>query len=256
MEQKEKLTAFESMLQAALAIPGTFVDREDFIKQELKDVCSAKQITEACKNSPAAAGIQEKTISKVVDRNIGFHTGLVCSASFLSGLPGGLALFGTVPADLIQYFVQLIMLIQKEAYLYGWKFKLTADKKGRPDEKTLRLLTIMMGVMFKDTEADELISKLSEADCRMTAELNEDATLPSVITDTALKEIEQGIEFKLFSDTFIKGSAKILPVLGGVLNGGLAFLSFRPMAERLALKLSKLKWADYSFYHVTYSVVK
>ena len=41
-----------------------------------------------------------------------------------------------------------------------------------------------------------------------------------------------------------KGLGKIIPVLGGVISGGLTFATMKPMGERLQKELSKL--VDYS----------
>ena len=45
---------------------------------------------------------------------------------------------------------------------------------------------------------------------------------------------------KIFGVSLTKGMGKVIPILGGVLSGGLTFAIMKPMGERLQKELSKL----------------
>jgi len=45
---------------------------------------------------------------------------------------------------------------------------------------------------------------------------------------------------KIFGVSLTKGMGKVIPILGGVLSGGLTFATMKPMGERLQKELSKL----------------
>ncbi len=49
-------------------------------------------------------------------------------------------------------------------------------------------------------------------------------------------------------EVFAKGVAKVIPVVGGFVSGGLTFASYKPMAKKLKKYLSELKTADPEYY--------
>ena len=83
----------------------------------------------------------------------------VSAISFVSGLPGGVAMFGTVPADLAQYSGHILRILQKLIYLYGWEELIPED--GKLDDETNNMLTLFVGVMFGANGAATTITKVS-----------------------------------------------------------------------------------------------
>ena len=59
-------------------------------------------------------------IDGLADACIWGHYSKAAAVSFLAGIPGGLTLPATIPADLGQYYWHVVQLAQKLAYLYGW----------------------------------------------------------------------------------------------------------------------------------------
>ena len=68
-------------------------------------------------------------------------------------------MFGTIPADLAQYFGHILRILQKLMYLYGWDE--VFDSNGEMDDDTANLLTLFIGVMFGVNGAATTITKLS-----------------------------------------------------------------------------------------------
>ena len=74
------------------------------------------------------------------------RTGASSAASFAMGLPGGLAMGATIPADALQFFGMSLRLAQELAYLYGAQ---NLWKGGEIDDEAVRgQLILYCGVMF------------------------------------------------------------------------------------------------------------
>ena len=55
-----------------------------------------------------------------------------------------------------------------------------------------------------------------------------------------LKKVLKIFGVNLTKGSLAKGMGKVIPILGGVLSGGLTFATMKPMGERLQKELSKL----------------
>ncbi|MDJ0316165.1 hypothetical protein [Arthrobacter antibioticus] len=118
-----------------------------YLRTALKRHCTADQKARAIANSPAAAGIPLKVIAEVASNSIAYEASKVTGLSTLAGIPGGLAVLGTVPADLAQYMGHTLRIGQKLAYIYSWP-DLFADEGEDIDEATESMLIRFVGVMF------------------------------------------------------------------------------------------------------------
>ena len=109
-------------LKKLVRLRGVRISREGFLRQELRKLhLSDAQIERAIASDPVSAGISRKLLDKLASDAISFETKKSTALSFAAGIPGGLAMLGTVPADLTQYYVHSLRIMQKLAYLYGWR---------------------------------------------------------------------------------------------------------------------------------------
>ena len=123
------------------------ISREDFLRQELRKLhLSDAEIERAIASDPVSAGISCKLLDKLASDAISFETKKSTALSFAAGIPGGLAMLGTVPADLTQYYIHSLRIMQKLAYLYGWK-EFLADLDDVDDE-TIAQMGLFFGVML------------------------------------------------------------------------------------------------------------
>ena len=185
------------------------------------------------------AGIPVDVLDKAADKEIRDHTAIVTGTSFLAGLPGGLAMVGTIPEDLAQYYWHVIVIAQKLAYIYGWP-----DLQGEDHEDFLSMLTILIGILSGAKEASEVFKPLSET-------LSKDAavkTLPKVMLVKAgvpqiVKQVAIRLGANLAKQGISKGISKIIPILGGAISGLVSFATFAPMANTLkdALRVEVIK---------------
>ena len=103
------------MLHAAAQIPGVRIKREAWLRSALKRYCTEEQLAVAITDSPAAAGIPLSIISQAARTSIKYETSKVTVLSTAAGIPGGLAMVGTLPADAIQYLGHMLRIAQKLA---------------------------------------------------------------------------------------------------------------------------------------------
>lgn len=237
---------FELVLKSAVSLPTVRIDRRAFLKSELNKYCPKDQVLDAIENNPAHAGIPVSVINKIADSCINFETNKVSAISFASGLPGGLAMFGTVPADLAQYSGHILRILQKLIYLYGWEELIPED--GKLDDETNNMLTLFVGVMFGANGAATTITKVSAGAAQQASKKFASKALTKGMIYPIVKKVSQAIGVKMTKEIFAKGVSKVIPIVGGVVSGGITYVTYKPMAYKLKRYLGTLKWCNVSYY--------
>ena len=229
-----------SVLELAAGLPGVRIDRSAYLKSALKRYCTATQIEQAVATTPATAGISLGIITRAADTAINYETGKAAALSAAAGIPGGLAMLGTVPADLVQYVGHMLRISQKLAYLYSWP-DLFADNGDDVDEATEGILMLFVGTMFGVQAAQSGLTKLSEMiAAQVVKKLPEKALMKGVIYPI-VKKVALRLGAEMNKNIFAGGVAKVIPFVGAVLSGGLTFATFFPMSKRLQRHLASLE---------------
>jgi len=246
IQQMTEQVDFDSVLKATTSLPMVRIDREKFLKASLSKHYNEETVQSAVDFNPAYAGIPVEEINKIAKESINYETTKVSTISFVAGIPGGLAMLGTVPADLAQYFAHVFRILQKLIYLYGWEQ--LYDAEGQMDDKTASLLTLFTGVMFGVNGAAAAITKISESAMEHASKAIAQKALTKTTIYPIVKKVAASLGMKMTKDIFAKGVAKIIPVVGGALSGGITYATYKPMAEKLRKHLSVLKPADVNNY--------
>lgn len=237
---------FGLVLKESAGLPMVRIDREKFMRTALSPYFDEDTVCKAISVNPAYAGITVNKIKKIACSCINYEATQVTALSFAAGIPGGLAMIGTVPADLLQYFGHVLRITQKLIYLYGWQELF--DESGQIDDETANLLTLFIGVMFGVTGAAGAIAKISEAAARKTAKALAQKALTKGMIYPVVKKVAAALGVKITKDIFAKNVAKIIPVIGGVASGSMTYLTYKPMAKKLRSHLATLRFADAKFY--------
>ena len=237
--------AFEMVLSSAAGLPGVRIDRDAFLRKALGKYCDESTLRRAIDESPASAGIDAKFISKLADDSINFETIKVTAISTAAGIPGGLAMVGTVPADTAQYFGHILRIAQKLAYLYGWPSLF--DENGEMDDATKNMLILFVGLMFGVESAGKAVQKVAQVAAAAVVRRLPQKALTKGLIYPIVKKVLVYLGFKVTKNTFAKGLSKVIPVIGGVVSGGLTFATFKPMANKLKDDLASLPTADPNF---------
>lgn len=220
----------------ALAMPGVKVDRDDFLKKELCNYCSQEQIEQAISTRPIDI-VPKEILDKIANACINSHTTKVTAISAAAGIPGGIAMAATIPADIAQYYWHVFVLSQKLAYLYG--FPDLRDENGNLTDTSSDILTLFVGVMMGAAAANQAIKEISKEFAKQVIKRLPQKALTKTIYYPIIKQIAKWIGIKLTKDSFAKGVGKAIPILGGIISGGLTYATFRPCAKRLQHKLQE-----------------
>ena len=237
-EQDAEQFAYEIMKRAA-SLKVVKIDRGEFLRTTLKKYCPEVDASMAVETSPIEAGVAPRDLDEFALNVIDFETKKCAGLSFLAGIPGGVALAGTVPADLAQYFAHVMRVEQKLAYLYGWQTFLNPEDE--VDDETLMKLIVLMGIMLEVGGVANSVTKFAaDVAQKSIAKTIERQALTKTFFYTPMKKVLRVLGVNLTKQTFAKGVSKVVPVVGGVVSGGLTYASFKPGAERLRRYLREL----------------
>lgn len=231
---------FTQVLDVAAKVPGVRINRAAYLRAALKRHCSEEQIQRAVAESPAAAGIPFEVITAVANDSIKYETTKVTALSAAAGIPGGFAMIGTVPADIVQYFGHVLRMAQKLAYIYSWP-DLFSDKGDELDDATEGILTLFVGVMFGVQLAQAGVAKVSTMIAGQVLKKLPQQALTKGAIYPVVKKVAAYLGIRMTKQLFAGGVAKIVPVVGAVLSGGLTLGTFLPMSKRLQRHLASLE---------------
>ncbi|KJS11852.1 MAG: membrane protein [Peptococcaceae bacterium BRH_c8a] len=236
---------FYMVLKAAMNVPGVQIKRSDFLRKELSKYFDKPIVDLAIEKNPASAGISTDQIEKIAISCIKYETNKVTAISVVTGIPGGFAMLGTVPADTAQYFAHIVRILQKLIYLYGWKE--IYNSNGDFDDETESQLTLFIGVMFGVNAANAAVAKLAHSAALKVEKSLANKALTKGLIYPIVKKTAERLGVKMTKEIFAKGVGKVVPVVGGAISGGLTYLTFKPLAVRLKNYLKGLPTADVNF---------
>lgn len=231
----------EEIICKAIQIPGVKVDRNKF----LAEIFSSKVdlLENIINNGPIGVGITREEINNIANRLIMKRTNQSSIASFAAGIPGGLAMAATIPADILQFFGMSLRLAQELSYLYG------ADdlwENGKiDDEKVKNQLILYCGVMFGVSGAVSGVRVLSTQVAKTALKKIPQKALTKTFWYPMIKKICSFVGYTLTKKTLASGVSKAIPVIGGVISGTINFASMMPMARKLNDTLDNATF-DYS----------
>lgn len=221
------------VLIMAIKTPGVRITRSVFLKNEFYKELPQEVITKAIETTPAEAGISSELIDKKAEDVIAFERNCVSGISAALGIPGGAAMAATIPADIIQYYGYMLRAAQKLMYLYGFPEIMSDENELMLDHETMNSLTLCLGVMYGVQGANQAIKAAAKA----LAVGVEKKLLNTALTKGAIypvvKNIAKWFGVKMTKSVFAGFFKKAIPVVGGVVGGGITFISFKPCCDRL-----------------------
>ena len=223
----------EDIIIIGINSPGVKINRKDFLKKELFKKYPENVIDKAISSTPMKAGVNSADIDKIADEIIKSERNLVSGISAALGAPGGAAMVATIPADIVQYYGCMLRVLQKLLYLYGFP-QIDVDKNGATlDSETVNLLTICLGVMYGVAGANNALKSIAKALAKGVEKKLLKAALTKGTIYPIVKKTAAWFGVKMTKDVFAGFFKKSIPVVGGVIGGGLTFMSFKPCCDRL-----------------------
>ena len=227
---EENLSSKALQTVGALAkLPVVRVDREAFLRKHFGGSPHLNTILESGPQVVFSVESLRKKADSLIDDALRKAT----VASFVAGLPGNpLAAAALGGADVAQYFGFAMNLAQQLAYLFG-EDDLFEGGSELSEAAQARVIGYL-GVMFGAAGAGALIAKTSQ---KVGANVGKKVAARA-LTKTAwyplLKKVGAQVGKKITKQSVGKAVAKGVPVVGGVVSGGLTYVTFGPMGRRLA----------------------
>lgn len=230
------------VISKAVQIPGVKVNREAFLREQFKNE-SPKFCNRIIEVGPVTAKYPRSKLRKMALKIVNSRALVSSGASFAAGLPGGLAMAATIPADILQFYGVALRVAQEIAYLYGEE-DLWCDN-ALDTEKVTNQLILYCGVMLGASGASQAVRVLSSSLAKQALKKLPQKALTKTFYYPIVKSIAKFFGAKMTKDVFAKGVSKAVPIVGGVVSGGITFLSMRPMGIRLIDTMDEVHF-DYS----------
>lgn len=227
----------EDVILMGLRVPGIRVNREQFLRKELQSKCTPEVIEKAVSSTPLRAGIPQELINEIADEVIQYERVCVSGISTALGMPGGVAMAATIPADIAQYYGYMLRATQKLMYLYGFP-QIDVEENGQVfDSETMNLLILCMGVMYGVVGANNALKAVAKAlGTGVEKQLLRRALTKGTIYPI-VKSVSKWFGVRMTKQIFAGVFKKAIPVVGGVLGGGITYLSFKPCCDKLKASL-------------------
>lgn len=230
-QKQEMNVSLENVVATAIQVPGVKVNRELFLREQFQK--ESKELIESIvENGPVNAQVSQDTLRKMAKKIINERTIVSTGASFVAGLPGGLAMAATIPADMLQFYGVALRMGQELAYLYGeadlWNGEFLDN------DKVTNQLILYCGVMLGASGAAQAVRVMSSALAKQILKKLPQKALTKSFYYPVVKGICKFFGVSMTKNLFAKGVSKAVPILGGVVSGGITFATLRPMGQRLA----------------------
>jgi len=232
-EESRIVTVWLTFLRGLLKIPGAKIDREKFLRNELSDKLPEVSVEKALLTRPAQADITKDFIKNLSKKCIRMTTLHSTAASAGAAIPSGLWLIGSVPADLTQFYWNMVRLAQKLAYLHGWPDLKVENSEFNDD--SLYHLSIFMGVMAGVDGASRALAYVSKS---IAEKEDSEMSLLNCPVGGLIKEIIKWLGIKMSKARYSKMISKAIPVAGIVLSGGITYFALSDMGETLRKNLA------------------
>ncbi|MBR2669453.1 MAG: hypothetical protein IKE36_06655 [Solobacterium sp.] len=237
----------EDIIIKGLKTPGVRINRSDFLHKELFKRYPDHVIEKAINSTPLKAGIEPKVIDEIADQVIQYERNCVSGISAALGMPGGVAMAATIPADIAQYYGYMLRATQKLLYLYGFPQIDVNEEGSKFDSETINILIICLGVMYGAAGANNALRAIAKALATGVEKKLLKAALTKGTIYPIVKSVASWFGKKMTKEIFAGFFKKSIPVVGGVIGGGITYLSFKPCCDKLkkSLQNTRLSNPDY-----------
>ena len=225
------------VLQQVVKLPMVKVDREKFLVDKFSKELDRKDIATLLEKGPTSL-LTKESLDRVANACIRDNVLLASGTSVLTGLPGGLAMAITIPADVAQFYGFSLKLAQELGYIYGYE-DLWASREELSEDAQNTLL-LYLGVMLGVNGTAALLRAGGITIAKQVMKTVPNKALTKTLWYPILKKVLRIFGVNLTKGGLAKGMGKFIPILGGIISGGLTFATMKPMGESLQKELSKL----------------
>ena len=223
----------EDVIVKGLRVPGIRINRANFLQKELLKRYPQEMIDEAIRTNPMSAGIKPKDIDEIADQVIEHERRGVSGISTALSMPGGAAMLATIPADIVQYYGYMLRATQELLYLYGFPEIDVNENESKFDSETINILIVCFGTMYGVVGANNALKSIAKGfGLGVEKKLMRTALTKGTIYPI-VKSVASWFNVRMTKEIFAGFFKKSIPVVGGVIGGGLTYLSFKPCCVKL-----------------------
>lgn len=227
----------EDIVVLGLKTPGVKINRNEFLSKEFEKNYDKTTIENAIANTPSSAGIPVSDLDKIANNVIKFEQKCVTGISVALGMPGGAAMAATISADIIQYYGYMLRVAQKLMYLYGFPEINTEENCQNFDSETLNILIVCLGAMYGVAGANHALKAMAKALAGGVEKKLMRTALTKGTIYPIVKSISKWFGVRMTKEVFSGFFKKAIPVVGGIIGGGITYMSFKPCCEKLKVAL-------------------
>ncbi|MBQ9007935.1 MAG: hypothetical protein IJ088_01210 [Clostridia bacterium] len=235
MSEDSKQT-FETVMSQLMQFPGVYIEREVFLRKELRKYCSNAVVEQSINEDPLSAGVDPPVIREVSEKVIRYESLKAGSLAIITSLPflGELGLGrGTIAVELGAFVALVLRVIQQMAYLYGHE-EFDFDRNNVDTDSMSRILVFMIAMggcrcialgikKLTDMIAQEVLTTLPKK------------PLTKGLFYPIVKQIARSFGIRMNKMLYAQGISMLIPLAGGLASGCLTYLIFRYQCEK-ALK--------------------
>ena len=233
MSNNDQNQMYEVLIQTIIAasqLPFVKVNREEFLRKEF---AGDKYLENIIKDGPQSI-FTSQALRKRAKKVITNATNKTLIASFVTGLPSNpVTAIASGGADVIQYFGFALNLSQQIAYLFGEDDLFSGDYDKLPEEVQIRIIAYL-GIMFGASGSSALIANVSKTAGKNLGKKVTQQALTKTSWYPLVKKIGSILGVNITKQSVGKSITKVVPVIGGVISGGLTYMTFKPMGNKLA----------------------
>lgn len=230
MAQEKNYEVLLQTLNAASQLPLVKIKRDDFLRARFKD---DEHLDYFLENGPQSV-YTSASLRKIADQIIKEMTTKTSAISFAAGLPGNpLIAVAAGGADVVQYFGFALNMAQQIAYLFGEDDLFNGDSNDLSEEAKVRIIAYL-GVMFAAAGSAALLTNVSKKAGVTIGKRVAAKALTRTTWYPLMKKVGSAMGAKVTKKTVEKTITKSVPLIGGVISGGLTYVTFRPMGGKLA----------------------
>lgn len=211
-------------------IPGYRVKRRMFLFEVLTDNNYSDHDINRVLDGNIIETLDSNEVRRIANDRISYRKNIVTGISAALGIPGGVTGAATAPADIIQFFYHASVLSQELAYLYGYP-DIWDDSSEilKGNDAVLIFIGTMLGVGSASQLLKEVTSRLA---IYAPQKIMKKAITKSLVYKV-VKEVLSYIGIKVTKEKFAKYIGKVIPVVGGIVSGGLTYYTFGANADKL-----------------------
>lgn len=217
------------VLQQVVKLPVVKVDRSKFLVDKFSKELDPKDIPTLLEQGTTTL-LSQEILDRVANACIRDNVLLASGTSVLAGLAGGLAM--------AQFYAFSLKLAQELGYIYGYE-DLWASREELSEDAQNTLL-LYLGVMLGVNGTAALLRAGGITIAKQVMKTVPNKALTKTLWYPILKKVLRIFGVNLTKGGLAKGIGKFIPILGGIISGGLTFATMKPMGESLQKELSKL----------------